>query len=73
MKMKYEKLTDGIGVAMPANTIFRFACCDCGLVHDMVIAAATQKEVGLAVRRNKRATAARRRGLAEAVAEAMRK
>jgi hypothetical protein len=61
--MKYEKMKDGVGITMPANRIFRFACCDCGLVHDMVIAAAGRREVGLAVRRNKRATAARRRRL----------
>lgn len=34
---------------------FRFACCDCGLVHDIVLGT-TMK-----VRRNKKATAQRRK------------
>lgn len=58
---RYTQLVDGVGVAMPANEIFKFSCCDCGLVHDVVIAAGRRREIGLAVRRNKRATAAKRR------------
>ena len=43
---------------------FRLACCDCGLVHDMVIATRTKGQViGVAVERNNRATSARRRGM----------
>lgn len=61
--MKYPRLKDGEGVELDAGKIFRFACCDCGLVHDMVIVAKGRK-LGLAMRRNKRSTAAMRRRLA---------
>ena len=57
---RYKKLIDGVGVSVPKSEIFRFACCDCGLVHDMVLVAG-RKEIGMAVRRNNRATAQRRR------------
>lgn len=57
------RMIDGKGYSLPANTIFRFGCCDCGLTHDMVIAVDPEVSdtVGIAVRRNNRATAARRR------------
>ena len=35
-------------------------CCDCGLVHDIAFVA-QGKKIGVAARRNNRATAARRR------------
>ena len=59
---RYEKLIDGVGVTVPSKTIFRFACCDCVIVHDMVLVAG-RKEIGMAVRRNNRATARRRRNM----------
>jgi hypothetical protein len=58
---RYAQLVDGVGISMPTNTKFRFACCDCGLVHDMVVAVPGRKIFGFAVRRNARATAMRRR------------
>lgn len=61
----YDLLVDGVGVAMKPNEVFLLACCDCGLVHDVVVATRGKSEFGLAVRRNKRATAARRRQLAK--------
>lgn len=63
--MKYETMIDGEGIEIPANTVFRFACCDCGLVHDVVIATGRGRKtpLGMAVRRNKCATAQRRRWL----------
>lgn len=61
----YEVMTDGVGIAMEPNKMFRFACCDCGLVHDMVIATQSKKEFGIAVRRNKSATRWRRAWLAK--------
>lgn len=33
----YEQLVDGIGVELETNKVFKFKCCDCGLVHRMVI------------------------------------
>jgi len=61
--MAYEVLQDEVGIALEPNKVFRFACCECGLVHDVVIATRGKSEIGFAVRRNKRATAARRRWL----------
>jgi len=64
MKSKeYEQLYDGVGVALRSRQVFRFACCDCGLVHNMVIAPCKGGWVGFAVERNKRATTARRKYL----------
>ena len=63
---KYEQLVDGEGQTVPAGETFRFACCDCGLVHDMALVPGSGKEkglIGIAVRRNARATAGRRRTL----------
>lgn len=61
--MKYDDLKDGEGTTVLNKVPFRLACCDCGLVHDVAIVAPIRKgkELGLAVRRNNRATAARRR------------
>ena len=53
-------LTDGEGVELESNEPFRFACCDCGLVHDMVIVAQDGKPVGFAVKRAPEATEERR-------------
>ena len=58
---KYRKLEDYEGVEVKKGYIFRFACCDCGLVHDMAIADEKNKKHGLAFKRNKRATAQLRR------------
>jgi len=58
---KYTKLQDCEGIEIDKETIFRFACCDCGLVHDMVIADEEDEKSSLAVRRNSRATAQLRR------------
>jgi hypothetical protein len=47
-----------------ADEVFRIACCNCQLVHDMVISVGQGPEkgfVGIAARRNNRATAQRRR------------
>ena len=54
---KYIKLKDYEGFELGEGEIFRFACCDCGLVHDMTVADEDNKKHGLALRRNNRATA----------------
>lgn len=59
--MKYKQRTDGEGFEIPSNTLYRIACCDCGLVHDVVIVSNDRKPVGIAFRRNNRATAQKRR------------
>jgi hypothetical protein len=35
---KYEMLKDGVIERYDRDVILRFACCDCGLVHDYEIA-----------------------------------
>lgn len=63
--VRYKNLRDGEGTTVLNKVPFKFACCDCGLVHDVAIVAAgkrVKKEIGFAVKRNNRATAARRRG-----------
>jgi hypothetical protein len=66
MKNEYEQLFDGIGTTVKNKEKFKFACCDCGLVHDVAIVAPKIRkgvELGFAVSRNKRATLERRRYL----------
>jgi hypothetical protein len=61
VKARYTQRYDGEGFSVPSGTLYRIACCDCGLVHDMVFISADGKPVGIATRRNNRATAQRRR------------
>lgn len=63
-RSKYDLLIDGEGVEMEANKTFKFACCDCGLVHNVAVAVPGRRVFGLAMERNPRATAARRRWMA---------
>ncbi len=58
---KYRKLKDYEGVDIDREDgLFRFACCDCGLVHTMAFVV-EDKEIGVACRRENRATAQLRR------------
>lgn len=57
---KYIQRQDGEGFEIPQGKVFRLACCDCGLVHDFVVVV-EDGELGMAARRNNRATAQRRR------------
>mgnify|MGYP000433197217 CR=1 FL=1 len=34
---------------MQSNEVFRFKCCDCGLIHNMVIATEETQEIGFVV------------------------
>lgn len=34
---RYIQRKDGEGWAQKAGEVFRIACCDCGLVHDLVV------------------------------------
>jgi hypothetical protein len=62
--MKYIQRKDGEGWEEIAEEPFRIACCDCGLVHDIVVVVRGKgKEIGIAAARNNRATAQRRRRL----------
>jgi hypothetical protein len=58
---RYTQRKDGEGFAVPNGAIYRLACCDCGLVHDVVFISEDGKPIGVAARRNNRATAQRRR------------
>jgi len=59
--MKYKQRKDCEGFEVPSGTIYRIACCDCGLVHDFVFISEDGKPIGIAAKRNNRATAQRRR------------
>ncbi len=59
---KYPRLIDGEGIELKSKEAWKLMCCDCGLVHDMMLVAGRKgSPIGLAVRRNKRATAAARK------------
>lgn len=63
---KYVQRVDGEGFAVPLNTRYRLACCDCGLVHDVVWVyepTVTADYIGMAAKRNNRATAQKRKKL----------
>lgn len=62
--MKYIQRKCGEGWTEQSGRIFRIACCDCGLVHDMVVVRGQGKEFGIAAKRNNRATSQRRKRLA---------
>lgn len=61
---KYTKREDGEGWEIRNRVPFKVACCDCGLVHLMVIHSPGQRKgkvLGIAARRDERATSAKRR------------
>lgn len=60
-RTRYKQRTNGEGWAVPSGTVYRLACCDCGLVHDFVFVSEDGKDIGIAARRHNRATAQRRR------------
>lgn len=55
---------------LPEGKVFRLACCDCGLVHDFVLVPEGDL-IGIAAKRNNRATAQRRRHRAKLNDDAM--
>jgi len=59
---KYKTLEDCEGIEINyKKEILKFACCDCGLVHDMAFAIEEKGKLGIAFKRNNRATGQRRR------------
>lgn len=58
--MRYVQRFNGKGFTVPSKQPTRWRCCDCGLVHDIVLVSG-RGVVGVAARVNKRATAASRR------------
>lgn len=66
--MKYPRLRDGEGAEIDPHPDvkgafgpLKFMCCDCGLVHMMGFAVEKNGKLGLAIQRDKRATAMARR------------
>jgi hypothetical protein len=61
--MAFEQLIDGKGTTVPNKQIWRFMCCDCGLVHNVSLVADSEaegQEIGIAMARNHSATKRRR-------------
>lgn len=58
---RYKQRIDHEGFAVPSGEVYKIACCDCGLVHDFVFISEDGKPIGIAARRNNRATAQKRR------------
>lgn len=62
-KSIYVQRHDGEGFTIPNKTIYKLTCCDCGLVHKLVIFAEGRKgkPLGVAASRDNRSTGQRRR------------
>lgn len=61
--MRYVTRADGEGFSVCNREVFRIACCDCGLVHDFALYVPGKLRgtvIGIAAKRNNRATARRR-------------
>ena len=56
----YIKREDGEGFELPVGEIYKLACCDCGLVHDVVFIYEDGK-LAMAAKRNNRSTGQKRR------------
>jgi len=67
--VKYPTIIDGEGIELKplrrrkgkAWQILRVACCDCGLIHSLAFAIEDNGNLGIAVKLEKRRTAAHRR------------
>jgi hypothetical protein len=66
--VKYPTVFDGEGIELRprrrskrAWQLLRVACCDCGLIHTLAFAIERNGNLGIAVRIEKRRTAAHRR------------
>lgn len=66
--MTYPEVIDGEAFELKprgrkgrAWQVLRLACCDCGLIHSVAFAIEDNGNLGIAVRMEKRATAAHRR------------
>ena len=61
MKVKYTTIKDGEGIEVGDGEITKIRCCDCGLVHEVGVAIEDNGMIGLAFKRDNRATAQIRR------------
>ena len=57
---RYVQRKDGEGWTVTPGEVFKLACCSCGLVHQVVIVV-EDGVVGIAAKRDNRATGQRRR------------
>lgn len=48
----YLQMVDCEGVELNSGEIFKFKCCDCGLVHDMVVVTQDGEPFGFAVKQD---------------------
>lgn len=63
-KTRYTQRQDGEGFTIPNRTHYKLGCCDCGLVHTIVLAVPGLRKgapIGIATKRDNRATGQRRR------------
>lgn len=56
-----QVLRDGEGISLRSRQRFLFRCCDCSLVHRVVLVAGKGGWIGMAVKRDKAATKRARR------------
>lgn len=56
----FTQIKDGEGFEIPSGEVYALACCDCGLVHDVVVVSHDDTPVGIAATRNEAATRERR-------------
>ena len=62
MASRYQQLYGGDTIVLnPQKSPLCFACCDCGLVHDVTFAVGHRQKLTIKMRRNNRKTAAYRR------------
>jgi len=63
-RSRYIQRHDGEGWEVKSKVPFQITCCDCGLVHTLVIVAGRKgAAIGIAAERNNRSTGQRRRQL----------
>lgn len=49
----FEQIIDGEGFEVESGVIHNFKCCDCGLVHKVVLISEDEKPIGVAMERVK--------------------
>lgn len=49
----FKQLVDGEPITLVSNEMFKFKCCNCGLVHKMVIATEEKQEIAFVIEQEK--------------------
>lgn len=47
----FEQIVDGEGFYLKSEEVFKLKCCDCGLVHKMVLVSEDGNDIGVAMER----------------------